>query len=254
VLLAVAAVEYWPLPARATHVLPTDAHRWLSRQPDSVAALDCVAPTPVDVQIPWLMQRRLGFLGGPVPTCADPLLGPKLAALGYTYVLRRERVDSPPLVGDPPVWLAQIARFGDSEVFEVLSPPPTVVSFEQQGFFLLEHDADDWWQWMGPEGRWRVRNTTSAVLDVTWTADVESAGWSRDVVIELDGQVVGGFTVGTSLTPLAVGPWPLWPGDHVVRFLATGDPFQPAVHTASTDSRALTIAWRRVTWLETHDD
>src|SRR5439155_27339749 len=88
-LLAVAAFEFWPLPARAHDVLPTAGNRWLASQPASGPAFDCYPANQADRFVPWLMHRPLAFLGEPITTCSDPEVGRKLAALGYAHVIVR---------------------------------------------------------------------------------------------------------------------------------------------------------------------
>jgi hypothetical protein len=249
-LVGLAAFEYAPVPWRVRDVLPTDAHRWLAGQPESIRVLDCAPPEPQDAQVGWLMKRRITFLTTLVPDCTDPALGRKLAALGYTHLLVRERHDTRPLAGDPPEGLMPVVQFGDSRVYGVTSPVPVVVAFERSGFYVFEHDGDDWWRWMGPTATWLVRNTTGEERQVSLLADLESAGESRTLEVVLDGQPAGSVEVGTAVVRVTLGPWRLGPGDHEMTLAGRGEPFRASDADPSADSRPLTIAVRNVRWID----
>src|SRR5262249_26259099 len=79
-LLALAAVDYAPLPWRAHDVLPTAGHRWIARQPGAGGILDCVASHPSVASLSWLMRRGVTVQSPTFPTCADPRIGDRLAA------------------------------------------------------------------------------------------------------------------------------------------------------------------------------
>jgi hypothetical protein len=250
-LLLVAGFEYWPMPARARDVLPTMAHRWLMGQPADQLTLDCMPPRTRDAQVSWLMRRPIRFLGQDVPDCTAPDLAPILSALGYTHILIRQPRNWPDDMG---AGFAVAADFPDSRVYAVTAAAPPVLTIRVDGFFDREREAEAAWRWMGPEGRWTVRNTTTTARRVRLDAWLESAGWPRDVDVTIDGAPAGRVHVAAELQPVSVGPWTLTPGDHVVGFAARGRPFQPSAAAGSPDSRRLTIAFHGATWVEVPDE
>lgn len=284
VLCVIASFEYWPQPAMARDVLPTAAHRWLARQSPALGAearsakpalgaearsaepalgaearsaeaadqhaLDCTT-SPSDSHVPWLMQRRLTFARGTGLTCRDPGLGARLAALGYTHaiVTLPDAAGIVPLVEREGAGLTRVAEFPGSRVYEVAVSVPPIVVVADRGFFEYEHDGDRVWRWMGAEGTWVVRNTTTDVQRVSLALAVESVHEPRDLELALDALPSGALHVPIIVpTSRVFGPWLLTPGDHTLVFRASGLPFRPSEHGFGRDERPLTVAFRNVEW------
>jgi len=126
-LLAVGEYAVWP-PSLWRDVLPTAAHRWVARQPAGLRVLDCARPTPAERSVPWLTGRQLVPAGGEFEDCTQPQLPGKLAAAGFTHLLvRRETSTGRWFASHPaPEGLRLLEHFGDSEVFAVAAPPPSL--------------------------------------------------------------------------------------------------------------------------------
>jgi hypothetical protein len=120
----------------------------------------------------------------------------------------------------------------------------------EQGFFEYEYTGHDVWRWMGPEGRWRVRNTTGEVARVGLGVSLQSVHEARQLEVALDGASVASLHVPIDIAQYELGPWSLAPGDHVLVFASRDRPFRPSDHGGSSDDRALTIAFRAIRWLE----
>jgi hypothetical protein len=255
-LAAIAVFEYWPLPARARDVLPTGAHRFLAKTPATGRALDCVTLRPGDVHLPWLMQDRITFLDSVVPTCRDPDLGPRLAALGYRHALLRlpDRAGAQPFLDDGRSGLTLVADFGDARLYAVRAAVPPIAVFQTGGFFDYEQRAAEFWRWMGAEGRWQVRNTTPETRAVTLELVLESVHEPRRLAVTLDGGPAGGTVdVAVERASYKLGPWLLTPGTHTLVFSAQGRPFRPSAHGVSADDRELTVAFHRISWISDDD-
>jgi hypothetical protein len=254
-LVSIAVFEYWPLPPGGRDVLPTAAHRWLATRAPAQHTLDCTAPAAADADVPWLMRRRLSLLGGIVRTCRDPDLGPKLAALGYTHVIVRQpdRAGVFPLLDHPDAGLTPLETFPDARVYEVSATVPAVLTLADRGFHEYEYAGRDVWQWMGPEGSWRVRNTTGGARRVGLVVDLQAAHEARALAITLDGAPAASLLVPASVESYALGPWSLAAGDHNLAFTPEGLPFRPSDYGLSSDDRALTIALREARWVEWTD-
>lgn len=256
-LVVLAAFEYWPLPAHARDVLPTRGHRWLADGAPEWRTLDCVALEPALYQVPWLMRQHVDFLGAATPSCRDPYLGPKLAARGYTHVLVRQpdRDGVMPLFDRPAAGVTRVATFSDAHVYLVTAPVPDVVVVEEHGFFAYEFDpgGSDFWRWMGPVGRWTVRNTVGEARTVVLSIELNSVGEARQIEVTLGGRPAGSLPVGIGTESHVLGPWRLAPGDHQVVFTAGGEPFRPSRHGPSDDDRDLTTAFRQHRWMETNE-
>lgn len=250
VLLVVAIFEYWPLPARAHDVLPTEAHRWIAATPAAGRTLDCYPGSQTGMTIPWLMRRDLSFLDGLVKTCGDPQLGVKLAGLGYSQVLVRRGEAASKLPAPLPPGLTLAKAFPDADVFAVSATPPRLLNMSSEGFFGYEHQGDDWWQWMGPHGRWVVRNTTPTPLRVSLAVDLVSVGLPRHLMLIVDDAPPVTISVGMSRQHYVAGPWTMAPGSHSLTFSADGEPIRPADVESSKDNRALTVAFRNDRWID----
>jgi hypothetical protein len=248
-LMVVAVVEYLPVPWRAHDVLPTAGHRWLAQQPHAHRIFDCTYGDAAQAAVPSLMKRRVSFLSADIPTCADPQIGVKLANRQYTHMVVRRRPDD----SQPPPWaegLALAARFPDSGVYAVADTLPPVVTAEAAGFFEYERLNDDGWRWMGQEGRWTVRNTTTGPRTVLLVIRLASAGGPRTLLLALDNEPPRRLEVLTSTREAVVGPWTLAPGDHMLTLTASGTPVRPSDDGRSLDTRGLTVMFKSERWID----
>jgi hypothetical protein len=251
-LLAIATFEYWPLPARARDVLPTEGHRWLARLPGELRVFDCVQSSAGDSNTAWLMGHRLGFLGGTIASCRDPYIGTKLAALGYSHILvrRPDRTGSLDLLDRPSSGLDVAADFRSARVYAVGVDAPPVVALGDGGFLPYEYDADRAWRWMGGgQAHWQVENTTAGPLEVSLELRLESIHEPRLLTVSIDDAPAQVLHVSVRPSSYLLGPWPLAPGPHRLTFEAGGEPFQPSAEGISRDSRELTIAFHGHAWI-----
>lgn len=249
-LLAVGVFEFWPLPARAFDVLPTSGHRWLASEAAAIRTLDCYPANPAEGRLAWMMGRPLDHLSASVPSCADPDLGTTLAASGYSHVIVRGGRAASQLLTPLPAGISQARVFPDATVYTVAAALPPVVTAEATGFFGYEHDGDDWWRWMGPEGRWRVRNTTDAPRRVSLALDLVPYGMARTLSVALDDAHVATLQLGMTRTQHVLGPWLLAPGDHTLVFTSGGGAMPPAEFGDSRDRRPITVAFRNPRWTD----
>ena len=122
VLVTLAAGEYvaWP-PSLWRDVLPTTAHRWITRQPGRVLALDCTPLSQESESVQWLSHYKIMLLGNPIGDCTGADLSLKLAASGFTHLLvRRDSATGQEFENHPaPDNLRVVARFPDSAVYAV---------------------------------------------------------------------------------------------------------------------------------------
>jgi len=246
-LLVVAVFEYWPLPWRAHDVLPTSAHRWLSDQSAEVRALDCVPPDALTATTVWLMQGRVAVEGASIESCADPDLGPTLAALGFTHLVVRADREAPP--GVTRVSDFALAReFPDAKIYLVTAAVPAVIIRLASGFRAREVAGLDHWRWMRPEGRWLVRQTASVTQRVMLTVELEPLGGPRHLRMIVGDTDAGVVALKAGLHTYQLGPWTLAPGNHTITFTSVEPALQPSAGGISTDSRWLTVAYHGATW------
>jgi hypothetical protein len=252
-LLAIATFEACPFPWRSHDVLPTQAHRWLADRPSEGRILDCVNRSPEDQTVPLLMKRPIEPLGVTVSTCADPDLGPRLAALGFAHVIVRHDADVSVLANHPSDWIVKVATLRGGDVYSVTRPAPPLVIMSRVGFFGPESEGGLSWQWMGPTGAWTVRNTTAANLAAWLSVRLWSGQVPRTMTFVMDDAPPMTAAVETS-TPgiVRVGPWDLSPGEHHLEFRPSGSPFRPSDAGAAGDDRWLTVRFLGERWFA-HD-
>jgi hypothetical protein len=248
-LLVLLAIEYWPLPARGHDVLPTTAHRWLAQTPPQGLVLDCYPFSLAEGTIPWLSGREVRFLDEDVPNCNDPKLGERLATLGVRQMLvRRNRVASHP-TSPLPQGLTLAQSFDDADIYDVSQTPPAIAVASSTGFLGVEHDGDDWWQWMGMTGTWEVRNTTETPKEVSLSVHLTPFAAPRTLTYSLDGGPEQRVQVPISGQNFTLGPWRLTPGQHQLRFSADGEALRPSDLGNTDDRRVLAISFRNERWL-----
>jgi hypothetical protein len=243
------AIEYWPLPARAHDVMPTTAHRWLAENPAAGQVLDCYPFSLAEGTIPWLTGRDIRFLGDDLPSCNDPKLGERLAAMGvHQMLVRRNRVASQPTHPLPP-GLTLARAFDDADLYDVSQTPPAIAVTGTTGFLGLEQAGDDWWQWMGPTGAWDVRNTTSAPIEAALVVHLTPFAAPRTLTYSLDGGAEQRVAIPIDGREFTLGPWPLTPGAHQLRFAADGEALRPSDFSNTDDRRVLAVSFRNERWV-----
>lgn len=247
-LVCLGIIEYLPLPARAHDVLPTTAHRWLATS-DARRTLDCYPASAAQNTLPTLLGREITLLDSSIASCGDPQLGLKLAGLGYTHVVVRRSAAASKLPVPPPIGLSPVREFADATVYTIDATPPPVLTLSSEGFFGDEHDGDDWWRWMGTQGRWHVQNTTAEARTVTLSVNLVAVGVPRTLIVRVDDHPAVEVSVGTERRDYRLGPWTLAPGPHTVLLEASGDPIRAADVAGSGDTRPLTIAFRADRWI-----
>ena len=177
-LLGLAIVEYAPFPPwRSRDVLPTAAHRWMSRQPGSLRVLDCVDSTRASARLAGpLLGHSVSVPGDPgLEDCGEPRLGEKLRSLGYTHVIvRRDTRAASWLALDPGRFAARGALtpglgFRDAWIFSVNAERPRVFLESWTGFHPREYDAERTWRWMARAGGLRFAGAgdgSETILDI----------------------------------------------------------------------------------------
>lgn len=215
-LLLFGAIEYAPFPPwRSRDVLPTPAHRFMSRQPGPLRILDCVDPTRVsDTLAASLVGHPVRVLGGAgLDDCGEPRLGEKLRALGYTQVIvRRDTPPGPWLAQDPAGFSARSALtpavgFKDAWIFSVNAERPRVHLEAWSGFYPREYEAGRTWRWMARAGTLRFAVTGNGVA-ATLDLELRSFPADRRVTWSVDGRRLGEIDVtpGWRRYELRLGP------------------------------------------------
>jgi hypothetical protein len=134
-LLVLAVGEYAVSPpALWRDVLPTTAHRWVTRQAGEMRVLDCTPLTRESESVPWLTGYRVVLLSGSISDCSGANLSQTLAAQGYTHLLvRRDSADGQLFADHPaPDGLRLAASFGDGMVFVVTAHTPSAGTSDRQ--------------------------------------------------------------------------------------------------------------------------
>jgi hypothetical protein len=248
VLLTIAAIEYWPWPARAHDVLPTAGHRWLADAPDARSIFDCAPFDGSTGTLTWLMQKPVAFAATP-NDCADPGLGDRLALSQTTHVVARTGSADWPLPASSPR-LALVASFPDSRVYTVAPGAPAIVTERIDGLDAFEHDgAGTWWRWMGRESRWSIRNLTAETRRASLTIRARAADGPRALVITLDGIPAGHVEVGTDDQDIDLPAVTLTPGPHTLVLTAIGELVSPAARHHSSDTRELSVMLISAQWM-----
>jgi hypothetical protein len=253
-LVALAAAEYAVSPsAMWRDVLPTTAHRWITRQPGHVRALDC---TPLDQEsqsVQWLTGYRVMLLGGPISDCTEPNLSQKLAATGYTHLLvRRDAADGQWFAEHPaPDGLHVAARFDDGQVFAVSGRTPAIYTGAMTGFFPRERDAEWTWRWMEEDAAWTVVNTSAQPIVATLDIELSAFHRARRIELLLDGRSVENVQTVVVEPPRRIyrfGPLTLNPGSHVLVFHPSEAPTVADDVIHNGDRRRLSFALGTWSW------
>jgi hypothetical protein len=246
-LVILAAGEYAVAPpAMWRDVLPTRAHRWVTRQPGRVHALDCADLTQESASVAWLTGDRITFLDGAVPDCAEPDLPQKLAANGYTHLIVRRGIPDSLWFDDhaPPNGLRVAARFSDGRVFAVTEAAPEIYTAAMTGFYTREHDGARSWRWMGADASWTVVNTVERPIAASLCLEVEAFQHPRTLQVLLDGHGVQTLVADPERRMYQLGSMTIGPGEHRLVFRAA-DAVIPA---GRGDPRVLSFAIGPWTW------
>lgn len=250
-LLLVAAIgEYavWP-PAMWRDVLPTAAHRWITRQEADVRALDCARPTRATASVPRLTGYRVAFAGGTLGDCREPRFADKLAAAGFTHLLGMPATGS----GDDGAGTRRLdgllvaARFPDGNALAVAAPPPAVFTEYATGFYEREYADDRTWRWMGRSASWTVMNREDAIVTAILEIEIEPFARTRSLTLALDGRDVQTLLVREGRHSWRIGPLILRSGRHDLAFRPAEPPTIAADLLGNGDTRPLSFAvgtWR----------
>jgi hypothetical protein len=250
-LVALTAGEYAVLPSALWRdVLPTTAHRWLTRQLGQERTLDCMPLNEESESVQWLTGHRVTFLKGSAGDCTEPNFSQKLAAIGYTQLLVRRRtpVDYWFAERSVPDGLRIAADFDDGRVFAVTARTPVIYTATMTGFFPREHDAEWTWRWMGREAAWTVVNTSTRPAITTLAIELSAFDRPRRMQLSIDGHQVQTFVVEPSRRVYQVGPLTMIPGGHELLFHPAEEPTAAAQVIHNGDRRRLSFAVGTWNW------
>ena len=250
-LVALAAAEYAVAPSALWRdVLPTTAHRWVTRQPGRLRALDCVPLNQESESVQWLTGHRVTPLGRSTSDCTEPNLSQKLAATGYTHLLvRRDTADGQWFAEHPaPDGLRVAANFDDGQVFAVTARTPAIFTATMTGFFPREHDAEWTWRWMGKDAAWTIVNTGAQPIVTALGIELSAFHRPRQMALLLDGRHVQTFVVEPSRRMYQSGPFTVMPGGHELVFHPTEAPAVAGQVINSADGRLLSFALGSWSW------
>lgn len=251
VLVVLAAGEYAVSPmAMWRDVLPTRAHRWVTRLPGRVHALDCAELTQESASVRWLTGDRITLLDQSIADCAEPDLPQKLAANGYTHLIVRRGIPDSLRFDDhaPPGGLRVAARFSDGRVFAVTEGTPAVYTAAMTGFYSREHDGARSWRWMGADASWTVVNTGARAVTATLCLEMEAFHHARELQVLVDGHILQMLVADPQRRVYQLEPMTIGPGDHRLLFRAAAAPV-PALDAAGLgDRRRLSFAIGPWTW------
>lgn len=249
-LVVLAAGEYAVSPAGSWRdVLPTAAHRWMTRQGAHARALDCAPLTQESESIQWLTGGQVR-MGSPSSDCTEPNLPQRLAASGYTHLLvRRDTIDGRWLAArDVPDGARVAASFADGEVLAVVARAPAVYTAATTGFSRREHDADRSWQWMGRDATWTIVSAGREPAIATLDLEMQAFGGARRMDVRIDGRPLQTLVVGPSRGMYALGPIGLSAGPHDILFHPADDPIVADDVMRNGDRRPLSFALGTWTW------
>jgi hypothetical protein len=250
-LVAIAAGEYavWPA-ALWRDVLPTSAHRWVTRQRGRVLALDCVPLDQESASVQWLSGYRVTSLDRSASDCAEPNLSQKLAGIGYTHLLvRRHTADGQWFAEHPaPNGLRVAASFDDGQVFAVTTRPPAIYVAAMTGFLPREHDAEWSWRWMGTDAAWTIVNTGSRPMAAVIGIELSAFDRVRRLELRLDGHSLLSLVVDPSRRIYQIGPFTVPLGSHEVVFHPVEPPTVAGDVMKDGDRRRLSFALGKWDW------
>lgn len=251
-LAGLAAAEYAVSPAAVWRdVLPTSAHRWVTRQPNPIRAVDCMQPGPDAGSVAWLTGGRVVVPTDAIDDCHEPALAARVAALGYTHLLLRSDRAEPPRQSSPELPL--VASFPDGQVFAVAWPPPHVYTRALSGFSTRERD-DDWsWRWMGARAWWTIENTSGRPMAAVLAVEMAAFHHDRRITFVLNNRPVETVIVSPSRGQFRLGALTLSPGTHHLAFAPDEAATVADAVLHNGDRRALSVAVGTWAWHVTGD-
>jgi hypothetical protein len=239
---ALVAGEYAVSPAAMSRdVLPTQAHRWVANHRGAIRALDCVPFTAESQSIMKLSGGRIEISGSETD-CAEPEFSGKLAADGYTHLIRRGAPENYGRSSVANAGLVIAARFPESEVMAVAAPVPAIYTTGMTGFSPRERDRSWSWRWMGSASAWSVRNASGAPVVATLDIELSAFHALRHLSMDFDGRPVATLDVGQERRTYSVGPLDVSAGDHTLTFRAIEAPLIAKAVLNNGDARALSFA------------
>lgn len=247
----VAAAEYavWP-PALWRDVLPTSAHRWVARQPESTRALDCYPYTRESQSVQWLTGGRVVLPPRSLADCREPGLIATLSATGFTHLLvRRNTREGRWFEGRlPPAGLRVAAQFDDAQVFAVTARPSLIRTVRTHAFYPVEFDEAWTWRWMGAEASWTVVNSSDRFLMASVDLEMNAFHEPRRLTIMLNGGEVQEIVVDRQRAIRHIGPFALRPGEQTLTFRASTPPTVADDRIHNGDPRPLSFAFGDWHW------
>ncbi len=250
-LVALAICEYAVAPSALWRdVLPTTAHRWVTRQPSRVRALDCLPPNQESESVQWLTGHRVTS-GRTTSGCTEPNLPRTLAATGYTHLLvRRDTAVGQWFAKHPALdGLRVAATFDDGQVFAVTAHTPAVYTATMTGFFPREHDGEWWWRWMEKDAAWTIVNTSAMPIVAAIGLEMSAFHRPRRMELRLDGRSVQTLVVEPSRRIYQIGPLTVPPGDHELVFHSAEAPTVAGNVINNGDRRRLSFALGTWNWI-----
>jgi hypothetical protein len=250
-LVALAAGDYLVSPSALWRdTLPTAAHRWITRQPGNVRALDCTPFSQESQSVQWLTHNRVALLGGSITDCKEPNFPQKLAAIGYTHLLIRRRTGDRQWLEDHGSLegLHVAANFDDGQVFAVTASAPAIYTATMTGFFPREHSVDWTWRWMGKDAVWTIVNTRAKPVVTTLGIELSAFHVARRMELRLDDRQLHTFVVAPSRQMYQIGPLTLMPGGHELVFHPVEAPTVADEVAKNRDRRLLSVALGTWDW------
>jgi hypothetical protein len=231
-------------------VLPTDAHRWIMRQPGVVRALDCVPRDPESASVVSLSKYRVSLLDGSIDDCLEPNLPEALAVGGFTHLIVRNNTTEQRWFDAHLVrsGLRVAGRFQGGQVFAVTAGRPHLYVESMAGFFPREHDVAWTWRWMGTDASWTVTNMTAGRVAATLDLELLAFHHARSVQWMLDGQPLQTVVLNPLRTTYRIGPLTLSPGPHAFAFHAVDAPTMVDALLHNGDTRAISCAIGNWSW------
>jgi len=254
VLVALAVGEYTVAPsAQWRDVLPTTAHRWLTRQPGQVQALDCMPLNQESESVQRLTAYRVTLQGDSTSDCTEPNFSGKLAALGYTHLLARRNTTAGRWFAEhsAPEGLHVAANFDDGEVFAVTAQTPEIYTATMTGFWPRERNAEWTWRWMGKDAAWTIVNTTAQPIVATLGIELSAFYVARRMELLLDRRPVENvqpLVVEPARRIYRIGPLTVSPGGHQLVFHPVEAPTVARDVIHNGDPRRLSFALGTWNW------
>jgi hypothetical protein len=240
-LVLLACAEYTVSPAAMSRdVLPTEAHRWVMRQPPGSHVFDCSPVTPATASVAWLTTGRIR--SSSVDTdCGEPQIAGRLRADGFTHLLvpdswqRSWLRQHPRLAGVRPT-----VQFDGADVL-ALDPDAPVYTRDMTGFSAREHDDRTSWRWMGDDASWTIV-TPAPLTHVSLRVDLSAFHIVRPMRVQLDDGDAQQLDVDPEGRTYIVGPFALSAGSHRLTFHSVVPATRANAIIGNGDPRTLSIA------------